>query len=58
MSITDTTNITCFCLLIALSFVMALVCKRIWKEKWLPCLIWIVCVDLVGLFLLIHRLML
>ena len=57
MNATDYTNVICFCILIILSVLVGKICRSIWKEKWIPSLVWIICVDLAGLFLLIYRLM-
>lgn len=57
MSIADRTNIACFCILIVLSLLMGIICRSIWKERWIPSLVWIICVDLAGMFLLIYRIM-
>ena len=57
MNATDYTNVMCFCILIVISVLVGKICRSIWKEKWIPSLVWIICVDLAGLFLLIYRLM-
>ena len=57
MNATDYTNVICFCILIVISVLVGKICRSIWKEKWIPSLVWIICVDLAGLFLLIYRLM-
>lgn len=56
MSVTDRTNIVCFCIVIVFSIIMGMICKKVWKDKWLPCLVWIITVDVFSVFFLVFRL--
>lgn len=55
MSVYDRTNLVCFLLLIAFSVLFGVINRRIWKEDWIPSLVWIILVDLAGLILAIYR---
>lgn len=55
MSPYDKLNITCFLLVMLLSVVMGIINRIVWKDMWIPSLVWILIVDFFAVILLVYR---
>lgn len=56
LSVTDRTNIFCFCILMIVSMICIVIAKKMKLPIWKFQIAWIVCMDIIGVVLLISRL--